>query len=793
VNDVATAQVILNRILPYIPPFWVRQARMDPGRSLAGREACFRAAVLFVDISGFTSLTEALSGRGPRGMEELSNLLDQYFAAMSEPVAALGGQVFKFAGDSLIVLFGFDGQDLYLRAALECARRMQQAVRSFIGTYTLAGALSLQIKIGISEGPVYTTTVGDEAGGMQPVLAGRALVRALQAEEAAEAGETVVDAMLTSRLPGRLGIGEARGTFRAITFERAPRVPVPVPHAGSPEGEEDAARLLVQRLKPYLAAQVLERIEQGEGAVLCEHRSVTTMFVRFGGLALGQMAPSPDASEPLSLPSLDGRVLQAYVLEMRDCIQRYGGRLNEVDFTSQGGTLVVFFGVPSAQENAELQAVLCAREMQQLLACLLRDLSVQADGSNLPDLRQCVGVCCGTVFVGDVGARIRRTYAVVGDAVNLASRLTGLAEWDEILVSESVHQAVQERFTCTALGEQEIRGKAEPVSVYRVSGPRRHRHADSPLSRLLLHPSPIGRTSELAVLEEVRERAWQGAPQLVQIVGQAGVGKSCLAGQLADRWLVRGGRVVAGDAWVVEKDMWREEPDGSPRVCALALAVVRGVLGLQGSDLQELQARRVRYELAGLSISTEDAGLLERFALSGATGLPAGEREDQPMHRAVIGLISAAAAKRPLLLILEDIDRMDDLSRDLLRKLALSDGVLERDDRSLLVCVTCRPTGQDDPLGLARLGILQEGESDLSGGAFRVTRMILEPLSETASLALAERLIQEAGLESDVLPALLRRGRGNPFFIQEMIHDLAGTERSAAMLASKSVPDEGDR
>ena len=124
-------QAVLERILPYVPPYWVRQAVADPMHSLAGREDWFRAAVLFVDISGFTPLTEALSQRGPEGIEELSNLLGRYFDAMSEPVIALGGEIFKFAGDSLIVLFYSEREELCLGAALECALRMQQAVRDF--------------------------------------------------------------------------------------------------------------------------------------------------------------------------------------------------------------------------------------------------------------------------------------------------------------------------------------------------------------------------------------------------------------------------------------------------------------------------------------------------------------------------------------------------------------------------------------------------------------------------------------------------------------------------------------
>ena len=96
---------VLQRLLPYVPPYWVRQAIADPDRALVGREERFYAAVLFVDISGFTPISEALSRRGREGVEELSAILEDYFTVMSGPVLAYGGEVVKFAGDSLIVIF----------------------------------------------------------------------------------------------------------------------------------------------------------------------------------------------------------------------------------------------------------------------------------------------------------------------------------------------------------------------------------------------------------------------------------------------------------------------------------------------------------------------------------------------------------------------------------------------------------------------------------------------------------------------------------------------------------------
>jgi adenylate cyclase len=81
-------------------------------------------------------------------------------------------------------------------------------------------------------------------------------------------------------------------------------------------------------------------------------------------------------------------------------------------------------------------------------------------------------VSCGTVFAGAVGAPVRRTFTVVGDAVNLASRLAERADWGQVLLAESAAKAVADRFSVEGLGRPRIKGRAEPVRVYQLRGPR---------------------------------------------------------------------------------------------------------------------------------------------------------------------------------------------------------------------------------------------------------------------------------------------------------------------------------
>jgi class 3 adenylate cyclase/predicted ATPase len=782
---------ILARLMPYVPPNWVSQAVADPEHTLAGREEWLQAAVLFCDISGFTPIAEALSLRGREGIEELSALLDRYLTTMSELVVTLGGQVAKFAGDSLIALFPRAGVgEVHLGSALACALRMRQAVSGFARLYTSAGTFPVQCKIGISEGTVYTTTVGDEQDGMLPVFAGRALVRAMVAEDCADASEIVVDAALTGRLPGHVDIGEARGTFRLVNG--ATDVPtLPATQATDVSGlERERAVQIVRRLALYLPSQAIDRLYQGSRGVYSEYRRVTVMFVRFEG-------PDDDALPGAKVSA--GEVLQAYCSAMRDCILRYGGRLNEVDMTLGGGTLVAFFGAPTAHEDDELRAVSCAWEIRQVLADVCRAIGQQAGGRVCPDLRQCVGISSGTLFVGDVGGALRRGYAAVGDEVNLASRLSNLAQWGETLVTSWIRWRAGGRFEFEAKGEVDIRGKAERVPIAALRAPRPLGKRNRLLARLLNLPLLVGRTAEWAAIESVATRARQGEPQLLFLSGEAGVGKSRLVGDLVHKWSQLGGTIYAADcAGGYDRDRDRRDhiaadPDARDGIDPW-IALLDSVLGLEDGDAPERRRHVVESALASLSPSAAiSSALYEHLSIprldAGATPVPADkasgrqsvgpterrtEERRASLRRALAGLIRSAAQKRPVLIVLESMHQLDPGSWGL-----LGDLLCDLVGLPVLVCATYRPTGHVEAEG-----------GPFPGAPVKTTRLILEPLAEADSLYLAQHLIRDVGLQADLAPALVRRARGNPLYLQEMVRALADSECPTEALAQGLiVPD----
>jgi class 3 adenylate cyclase/tetratricopeptide (TPR) repeat protein len=748
-----TEHQILERLLPYVPPYWVRQAAADPTRTLVGREERIYGAVLFVDISGFTPMSEALSRKGREGVGELSRILGRYFTVMGELVLADGGEVVKFAGDSLIVIFPaqIDRGEAHLGSALHCALRMQEAMAQFAVVRTSSGVFPLRVKIGISEGRLYNTTVGDEEQGMQSVFAGLPLARCMEAEGVATAGEIVVDAALLSRTPGRLDVGESRGTFRLIVGASGVPVLPPTTQMGVSDLTAEQAELLFRRLAPYLPGQLVDRIRQGHRGLYGEYRRVTIMFVKFGGLNYDW---DPDV----------GSVLQTHFRTMRDCVTRHGGRLNEVDIVSDGGTLVVFFGAPTAHEDDETRAVACAWEMQQAVA----DVRLEA-GEAASQLRQRIGISSSPVFFGDVGASTRRTYATVGDEVNLASRLMNLAHWGEVVVTGWVERGASGRFEFEAMGETRVKGKSDLVTIHALVGPC-HEGVEGELwSRLMDRRPLIGREEELAGLGAVADEAWQGRSQLVLVAGEAGLGKTRLVGKVMQKWTARGGHAYVGDCRLQGTDgeyvPWR--------------SLLRVAFGLRDTDSSVRQLERIETLLTFVSPSLARRAdlFIDLLGVGGARGpfIPppwAVERRVQ-LHDLLIDFVRMISQRQPILLIFENMHDIDDLSLALLG--ALLDSL---EGFPVLVCASYRPH---------RGAVLPQD-------VIPTTLLVLDDLAEPDSLVYARNLLVNAGLPLDLAAQIVAQTQGNPFYLQEMVHALTdattadGLDAAQILALGRDIP-----
>ena len=234
--------------------------------------------------------------------------------------------------------------------------------------------------------------------------------------------------------------------------------------------------------------------------ISAERRPITVMFCDLVGST--NLAANLDAEDWRNL-------VNAYLDEASMAVTGFGGHV----LKKLGDGLMALFGYPQAQENDAERAVRAALAIQRALS----DLNARNARSGAPELSARIGIETGPVVVDATGE-------VFGEAPNVAARVQAAAEPGSVLVTGSVQRQVAGLFVVEEKGAHELKGVAQPLSLYRVvraSGGGRRGGART------LTPF-VGREEELGLLARRWERARAGEGQLVLVVGEPGLGKSRL-------------------------------------------------------------------------------------------------------------------------------------------------------------------------------------------------------------------------------------------------------------------------
>ena len=435
-------------------------------------------------------------------------------------------------------------------------------------------------------------------------------------------------------------------------------------------------------------------------------------------------------------------------------VDRFGGRVDKFI----GDNVMAVFGAPVAHEDDAERAVRAALGMQFAMAELNREVE---PGFGF-ELALRIGVNTGEVLAGTVGAQ----YTVVGDAVNVAARLQAAARVGGILIGERTRRATEGAIDASEIPPLSLKGKGEPVAAWEVIGLRAARQQEE---RRTLRTPLVGRDDELAALERLFGRVIrEAAPQLVTVVGQAGVGKSRLLIELQRKLeqrdppvRMRHGRCLAFGEGVVYwplSEMLRQE------------------CGIVDDDGPSQAWEKLSQRLGPLLAAEEAPGEVDRrlaplARLLGAEASPehtAPEPDGEQSSResffgAVRAVLEALAREEPLVLAWEDIHWADEGTLDLIDYLSqwLRAPILQ-------VC-------------LAREQLLDRRPT---WALLRRTAsaVFLEPLAPQDTLALIESLLHETGAGTDLLEALAERSGGNPLFAETIVKRIAEEGGAAAEL-----------
>ncbi|HEY7599141.1 MAG TPA: AAA family ATPase, partial [Candidatus Limnocylindrales bacterium] len=429
-------------------------------------------------------------------------------------------------------------------------------------------------------------------------------------------------------------------------------------------------------------------------------------------------------------------------------VDRFGGSVDKFI----GDNVMGVFGAPVAHEDDPERAVRAALEMVESTNEFARQLK-QAHGI---DFRIRAGINSGPVLVGNVGTDLRYEYTALGDAVNVAARVQTSAEPGTVLISAATQRFVSAVFDFDDLGEVAVKGKSEPVHVYRVLGVRAEPGRRRGLEAVGLSSPLVGRAAELQLLTEAWAVARAGRGRQAIVVGEPGIGKSRLLSELRAAITDDGGSAAWFEGRCVSYGR------GVPY--HLVLDLVHSLLDIPPTTPEQQLRGLIHERLVGLL--ADDAADVEVY-FAHLFGLPLGAAEAERVQldpetlqgryvAAIKRVIAAHAERRPLVIVLEDFHWADPASvAVMLMVLPLL--------TALPVLVLLAGRSETDSPGWRLVTQTQ------SAFGAAVTELRLQPLSEDDSRALVANLLEIESLPDSVRQQILTRSEGNPFFVEEVI------------------------
>jgi class 3 adenylate cyclase/tetratricopeptide (TPR) repeat protein len=449
-----------------------------------------------------------------------------------------------------------------------------------------------------------------------------------------------------------------------------------------------------------------------------ERRQVTVLFSDLvGSTALSARMDPEDLRE----------VISAYQKCIAEVVRRLGGYVAKY----LGDGVLVYFGYPKAHEDDAERAVRAGLELITAVTALKSDAPLQSR----------VGIATGLVIVGDlIESGEARERGIVGETPNLAARLQGIAEPNQVVIAESTRRLLGDLFEFADLGSKDLKGIASPTRTWAALRPR------SIESRFeALHASDltdlVGREEELELLTRRWTRAKSGEGQVVLLSGEPGIGKSRLIAGLLER--------LAGEPH--GRLRYFCSPQHTDSALYPIISQIERAAGYAHDDTPQTKLDKLDALLAQSFASPPDAALFAEM-LSVPNDGRYSERELTPQQRrqrmfeALTAQLEKLASRHPALMIFEDIHWIDPTSLEVLNRTVDRIKALP-----VLLIVTFRP----------------EFNAPWTGQS-RVTNLVLNRLEEPEAAAIVARLTGNRALPADLMAEIVGRTDGIPLFVEEM-------------------------
>ena len=715
-------------IHPLVPDFILQQFRAGV---LRGE---FSGVGMFVDISGFSKMTDTLMAHGQHGAEVLATVMRTVFTPLIQTVHEHEGFIATLAGDAFTALFPFEravDAGPVCAEAVQAAWEIQQQMVANTEQITPYGTYHITAKMGVTVGEaVWGIITSEDESQAAYYFRGSAVEECAEVEHAASAGEIILDALVCQQAPAHAQVEPHGDYFRLMGM--------------GAEEDPDTGNLLEWGTMA---------LSTGPGEIVDEYVS----FVRFFPESLVTQEHTGEFRQVVNLfiqmPTIrTDTELEVFMRALFSLQNRYGGLLNRVDFGDKGAHLLMFWGAPVAYQNDIGRALNFVLELQTR--------------TSLPFT---AGLTYRISHAGFIGSPLREEFTCYGRGVNLAARFMIAAPRGDVWVDEEIARRVGDYFELETLGAKTFKGFSEPQQVYQLIE-RKEQTASS------FQGAFVGRQEELGQLVEfVRPLAEGRFAGALVLSGEAGIGKSRLISAFQTSPFVRD--MQPAPLWALcQNDQILHESLNPFRYW------LRQYFEQSALQSEARNKRNFSRKLDELAAATEDASLvneLERtrsflgalLDLHWPDSLYEQLEGQARFDNTLIGLatlLQAESLRQPVILLIEDAQWLDADSRTFIPRLVR----------------TLTAGGGAVPLAILAAVRLESGgqtKGELLGAGVEYQEMVLRAFGR-GDLETQAAAVLGAPPDETLVKLLVDRAEGNPFFAEQILryllenHDLTQGE-----------------
>ena len=462
-----------------------------------------------------------------------------------------------------------------------------------------------------------------------------------------------------------------------------------------------------------------------------ERKYVTVMFSDLSGYTT--------MSEKLD-PEEIKEVMSRIFGEIAQVVTKYEGFIEKFI----GDAVVAFFGVPMAHEDDPIRAIKAAREIHELINAMSPEVEKRAG----KPISMHTGINTGLVVTGEMDTE-KGTHGFVGETINVASRLSGLAKAGEIFVGHDTYRQAEGHFRFEDIEPTILKGKTEPVQIHKVVSSKERPVTIHRLSGLKAHL--VGRKAELTQLREAVENLRKRRGSVFSICGDAGTGKSRLVEEFKASLDLSGIQWVEGHAYAYAQNI--------PYFPLIDL--LNRVLHIEENDTPESVRKKVESGVEQLVDKKESVvpfiGSLYSLRYPEIEAVSP-EFWKSRLQDAIQNILSALAKKAQTIFFLEDLHWADPSFVELLRN-----ALKEIREPAIVICAY-RPT----------FSLFTGHQIGSMGKVYKEIR--LQDLSLSEAEDMLESLLSAESIPSDLKRFVQDKAEGNPFYLEELINSLIESE-----------------